>query len=165
MDYLKSLNMEIKFSQPSSASIDRTIQLINKTNQFNTTNLSINTSDINNLKNSKNKFIYLMTLTDNVTDYGIISIIWGNVLSKYIEINNWVMSCRVFNRHLEDLIIYKLFNDFSFKKSEIRFKFNKTVKNKILPDIFLKLGCQLSNKEFIIHKSKFKSKNHKIFKN
>ena len=91
-------------------------------------------------------------LSDNVTEYGIISILWGNILSKHLEINNWVMSCRVFNRHLEDLIIYKLFNDFNYNKDEIRIKYMKTLKNKILTDIFKKLGCKLSNKEFIVKK-------------
>ena len=54
--------MKVQLLTPGLNNYDRTIQLINKTNQFNCSNLSLNISDIKNLEINKNKFIYLIAL-------------------------------------------------------------------------------------------------------
>ena len=100
LNYLKSLKMQVKIFTPSKQNHERLIQLINKTNQFNLTKQSLNLKDLKVIEKDKNKFIYLISLRDNITDYGIISILWGNTNNNLISIENWVMSCRVFNRDL-----------------------------------------------------------------
>ena len=134
--------MQVKIFTPSKQNHERLIQLINKTNQFNLTKQSLNLKDLKVIEKDKNKFIYLISLRDNITDYGIISILWGNTNNNLLSIENWVMSCRVFNRYLDHVIIYYLFKKYKKISTKIILSYKKTFKNKILQEILDNLGSK-----------------------
>ena len=80
-----------------------------------------------------------------------------------INIENWVMSCRVFNRYLEEFVINFLITNFKHNNKKIIFNFKKNLKNKILLEIFDNIGCDILKDKFIIHKKKFSSNKYKLF--
>ena len=47
----------------------------------------------------------MISAFDKYGDHGIISFIYGSKKKK-IYIENWVMSCRVFNKYIENTIIF-----------------------------------------------------------
>ena len=163
LDYLKSLKMQVKIFTPSKHNHERTIQLINKTNQFNLTKKSLNLKDLKVIEKDKNKFIYLISLRDNITDYGIISILWGNTNDNLLSIENWVMSCRVFNRYLDHVIIYYLFKKYKKISTKITLSYKKSFKNKILQEIFENLGSKKIKNKFVVYNKKFLSNKYKLF--
>ena len=70
------------------------------------------------------------------TYHGIVSCVLGQVDGEILEIENWVMSCRVFSRTLEEFIVSKLLNAPQAIKcsgSEPISARSKTNPNKILP--------------------------------
>ena len=143
-DYLKSLNMKAEIKKVDSASKERFIQLINKTNQFNLTLEKINSNDISSLNADEKTLALTGSLTDKFSEHGIVSAIYGKVRkNNEMDIKIWVMSCRVFKRTLEYAVFYKFFNlcrELKIKK--INGYYNKSDRNIIVKDLYNELGFQ-----------------------
>ena len=130
-DYLVSLEMKALINQVNDVTIERTVQLINKTNQFNTTQEKISISSMKEKVNDDQDIILNASLTDKFTSHGIVSVIYGKKINKNeIEIDIWVMSCRVFNRGLENLL-FQVFVDYckKLKFQKITAMYRKTDRN------------------------------------
>ena len=142
LDFLKSLNININFENLSNINHNRVHQLLNKTNQF---NLTTNRVTIGFLKNDlKNKWKFVISAFDKYGDHGIISFIYGSKKEKKIYIENWVMSCRVFNKYIENTIIFFLKNA-AFKDdkiNEIEATLIENPKNKVLKNFLNKIGFE-----------------------
>ena len=157
-DFLESLEMKAMFYESTSHDLHRLEQLMLKTNQFNLTTQRFSKFEIEDFIQAKGKFCYSCTLKDRHTYHGIVSCILGWVDGEILEIENWVMSCRVFSRTLEEFIVSKLLNNSSGDKvSGIRAKFRQTAKNKILNEILPKIGFTKDNEPPFFWK--FDSKN------
>ena len=83
----------------------RIVQLINKTNQFNTTTRRYTAEEIAEFDRSTQTLMTLQfRLLDRIGDNGLVSTMIMRPTSDredVLEIENWVMSCRVFGRQLE----------------------------------------------------------------
>lgn len=96
--YLAALEMVYKVDFLDPSRVPRFVQLINKTNQFNLRTKRYTEAQIGEmLTNQDYKLIYA-ELTDKFDRYGLISCV---ILRKNF-IDTWVMSCRVFKRHVEN---------------------------------------------------------------
>ena len=120
--YLDSLDMSLIIKRRMSLNIDRAIQLINKTNQFNINGLRLSKKKILNIVSKKGN-LFTGFYKDNTGDYGeIIALLTdaeGNVLT-------FVMSCRVFQRNIEHAFLYEIIKrNYPIKKINYR----KTEKN------------------------------------
>ena len=137
--FLKSLDTRINFINLNAENIDRVHQLTNKTNQFNFTTKRMQINEINKFK-LKNKKILIIRAKDKFGDYGIISVVYIN-FKKELEIENWLMSCRVFNKTIEHSIMQELKKIAKKnKKAFIKLTYLKNDKNKILEKIIQTLG-------------------------
>lgn len=100
-EFLKSLNMELEISTRTSSNNDRAVQLINKTNQFNSNGIRRHQDECDDLLDNGGRLI-TGTLEDKNGNH-------GEVLSIMIDQNNevlsYVMSCRVFQRQAEIVFI------------------------------------------------------------
>ncbi len=106
--YLKSLDMTATISPFDDISLERITQLINKTNQFNTTNLRLSKEQISSMQNDSSYTTLYARLTDKFGDNGIVSAIICKSTGDITTVDLWVMSCRVFKRELEYAIFDKL---------------------------------------------------------
>tara|TARA_X000000950_G_scaffold8188_1_gene8991 strand:- start:2367 stop:4076 length:1710 start_codon:yes stop_codon:yes gene_type:complete len=144
--FLKSLNTSINFIKLNSENIDRVHQLTNKTNQFNFTSKRMQISEINKFK-LKDKKILIISAKDKFGDYGIISVVYINI-KKELEIENWLMSCRVFNKTIEHGIMKELTKIAKKnKKTFIKLTYLKNDKNKILENVIKTLGFAKTKKK------------------
>jgi FkbH-like protein len=103
-DFLSGLKMSVVFGPFTAVDHARIVQLINKTNQFNTTTRRYNSEEIAYLTNSPNALTLQFRLLDQFGDNGLVSTMILRPTSDHedvLEIENWVMSCRVFGRQLE----------------------------------------------------------------
>lgn len=98
--YLRDTGMEIKMSLNNLSQIKRITQLINKTNQFNSTSKRYNEAEI--LKMMNDYKIYSFSLKDKFGDLGIISI----AILKESNIDLFLMSCRALGRTVENKILF-----------------------------------------------------------
>ena len=103
-EFLRGLKMSVVFGPFMSVDHARIVQLINKTNQFNTTTRRYTSEEITNLSNQPSALTLQFRLLDRIGENGLVSTM---ILRRapgqddVLEIENWVMSCRVFGRQLE----------------------------------------------------------------
>jgi FkbH-like protein len=102
-EFLHGLKMSVVFGPFTPVDHVRIVQLINKTNQFNTTTRRYTSEEIDNLVNLPSVLTLQFRLLDRLGDNGLVSAMILRPTSDHavLEIENWVMSCRVFGRQLE----------------------------------------------------------------
>lgn len=156
LNFLKGLKMSLiikrlEINKPED--LERPFQLINKTNQFNLNGIRL--SETNFLKILKNNGkLFSGFYKDKTGDFGEIITI---LVDRNDEVRSFVMSCRVFQRKIENIFLTELINEGIKIKS---FLFKKTNKNQPLSNFF-----NISLKDCIDKKYNFKNKNKFIQKN
>jgi FkbH-like protein len=103
-EFLRGLNMSVLFGPFTAVDHARVVQLINKTNQFNTTTRRYVSEEIEYITNLADALTLQFRLLDRVGDNGLVSTMILRPTpgdEDVLEIENWVMSCRVFGRQLE----------------------------------------------------------------
>ncbi len=102
--YLISLEMEAWVEFTDDNSLPRVAQLFNKTNQFNVRTQRYSEGALRNLQQQPHEYAVMqIRLKDKFTNYGIISSLVLRLADEAVFIDNWVMSCRVFKRGVENL--------------------------------------------------------------
>ncbi len=102
--FLRSLDMAVMWGPWTEVDLPRIAQLINKTNQFNPTTHRYAVHDVAALAADENCITLQFRLLDRFGDNGLVAaMILRPVASQpdALEIDTWVMSCRVFGRQLE----------------------------------------------------------------
>ena len=167
--YLKTLEMRANLKSFDKKNIDRIEQLIQRSNQFNFTTKRYQKKEILKLITASKKYYTLQSnLEDKFGDNGIVSLVIGKKERSSMNIDTWVMSCRVFSRTLENTILNKIIHD--MKKLKIRHlvgEYIKTQKNKIVENLYKEMGftCLIKNKNYSkwsldIRKYKIKKNKH-----
>jgi FkbH-like protein len=100
--YLRGLEMQLIWKRFDKIGLQRIVQLINKSNQFNLTTRRYTEEDVIAVMADPDAFGLQLRLTDRFGDNGIIAIIIGRLLdNKDLYIDTWLMSCRVLGRQVE----------------------------------------------------------------
>jgi len=120
-EFLISQKLRAKFNDLNSDNIIRAMQLIEKTNQFTLSDKTFDKTELLNYYKTNAGFVKVIELEDKHGSYGIISVIIGNI-SDRILINQWVISCRAFNRSLEAFILRTLAVESGLSTIEVSFK-------------------------------------------
>src|SRR5208283_2745481 len=81
--------------------LERITQLINKTNQFNLTTKRYTTSEVESISRNSSFVTLYGRLADRFGDNGLVSVLIGSVSGETLEVDLWLMSCRVLNREME----------------------------------------------------------------
>lgn len=143
-EYLKSLEMINTIEYISSSTLDRCVQLINKTNQFNLTTQRLNKDELIKFLSEENNRGILIRSKDKFGDNGIISVMLVSIINKEVNIILWLMSCRVIKRDIEkDAIsaLYKYAQDNQL--ALIRGKYKKSPKNDLVASLYSDLGFKI----------------------
>lgn len=151
-EMLDSLDAIIKISNPTRFIQDRSLELVNKTNQFNLNGKRYDINEWQALEADSKRIYYTFDYNDKYGPLGQISIISGKLEEDSLIIDIWVLSCRAFSRRIEYKIIEYLFD--TFKVKNISFKAEKTLKNNLVFDLFKKLNTT-KNDFFILDKDHF----------
>ena len=143
--------MKSKVDVINSKNIDRVFQLMQRTNQFNTRRKRYTKSELENFSANKNAHTMVFKLYDKFGNYGIISCVILEKINKNLIIDTWVLSCRVFDRGLENFIIKKIITYAKCKscKSLIGF-YEKTEKNILIKSLFTSLGFKKIKDKWIL---------------
>ena len=96
---------DIRRQDDSKAS--RAIELLNKTNQFNTTGKRWTTEDLRALSESGGSMVGF-TVRDKFTDYGIVGVVVLRCGPAGIRVEQVVMSCRVFGLDAELAVLVEV---------------------------------------------------------
>jgi FkbH-like protein len=141
--YLRSLDMTLSWRRFDPIGLSRTVQLINKTNQFNLTTRRYTEEDVLAVMHDPRAFGLQLRLIDRFGDNGIISIIIGKLApgSTDLVIDTWLMSCRVLGRQVEPTTL-NLVADQALRLGATRLigEYLPTKKNGMVRDHYSKLG-------------------------
>ena len=100
--YLRGLEMQLIWKRFDKLGMQRIVQLINKSNQFNLTTRRYTEEDVAAVMADPNAFGLQLRLTDRFGDNGIIAIIIGRLQANQdLYLDTWLMSCRVLGRGVE----------------------------------------------------------------
>ena len=99
--YLGSLDMRLVWRRFDRDGLARIVQLINKTNQFNLTTRRYTESEVAALVDASDALGLQFRLIDRFGDNGMIAVVIGRCRETALEIETWLMSCRVLGRDVE----------------------------------------------------------------
>lgn len=147
-EYLKSLDMICRIDRLGDHNIERSVQLINKTNQFNVTGEKCSEDQLVDLATKNQDFSLIVSLEDRFGKNGIVSCFFGDVREKTLCVPIWVMSCRVFQRSLEETIFTEVVRRCKEKDLDfIEGVYIETGRNQYIKDLYEKLGFELAEKD------------------
>lgn len=138
-DFLKAIEMRLSFSKLNSENLNRVVQLLQKTNQFNLTTHRHKEEDLKNLQRSGAE-IYSVSYEDKFGSQGIISVFILLSKGDSIHIESWLMSCRVLNRTVEEAVFAFILKKAAGK--QVRGEYIPTDKNKLVRLLYKTLGFQ-----------------------
>jgi len=104
-DWLKTINMSVAVEPVNPGNVSRIVQLINKSNQFNARTRRVSEADIVAMQNASNAMIWAFRVSDKYGDSGLTGVISAAVESGRCHIVDFVMSCRVMGRGVEQLML------------------------------------------------------------
>ena len=100
-EYLDSLEMTAEIEDFKPIYLDRITQLTNKTNQFNLTTRRYTLPEMELVMESREHVGIYGKLSDRFGDNGLISVVAAHLEGAALEIDLWLMSCRVLKRDME----------------------------------------------------------------
>ena len=145
-DYLISLEMCIRFAPFDEMGRKRVVQLINKTNQFNLTTCRYTEAEVIQFEKSEQNITFQIHLQDKFGDNGMISVVICRVDGDCLEIDTWLMSCRVIKRRVEEAVCDELVAlARSRNMHKLRGFYRPTEKNKLVKEHYQQLGFEFAN--------------------
>ncbi len=130
-DWLISLDIQVKIAPLNSSNLQRTSQLLNKTNQMNLSTRRLQSEELNKWASSKQNEIWTFSVSDKFGDSGLTGIASIHLEDKEVHIIDFILSCRVFGRKIEEVMFARIYEFAkSHNASKIIAKYLKTAKNK-----------------------------------
>jgi FkbH-like protein len=100
-EFLASLEMTAEIGPFVPVYLERITQLTNKTNQFNLTTRRYTGAEVEAISRDHACITLYGRLVDRFGDNGLVSVLIGRVAEETVEVDLWLMSCRVLKREME----------------------------------------------------------------
>ncbi len=107
-NFLAGLELKVNFSEMSDSQIARVAQLTQRTNQFNFATVRRSEADIQKLCQSEELECLVVGVSDRFGDYGLVGVIMFRTNGKALEVDTFLLSCRVLGRGVEHQMLAKL---------------------------------------------------------
>ena len=141
-DYLAGLEMKAVAAPFDEFHYPRIAQLTQRSNQFNLRTVRYTEAEIAALARDDSHICLYFTLKDKFGDHGLISVV---ILDKQPDdvlfVSEWLMSCRVLKRGMEEFIVNKILQtaaDRGFRK--VVGEYLPTAKNAMVKDLYERMG-------------------------
>jgi len=143
-DFLKSLDMVATVSPVNEMNLERSTQLINKSNQFNLTTKRYSEEQLSALASPGWKK-YIIRVADRFGDNGIVGLAITNLRDDRVcEIDTFLLSCRVIGRTIETAFLATIAQDARRAgASKLVGRFVPTRKNAPAKDFYRSHGFEL----------------------
>ncbi|MCI2239148.1 HAD-IIIC family phosphatase [Paenibacillus sp. TRM 82003] len=101
-DFLRGLDMRAEVAPLGPENVARVAQLLGKTNQFNLTTRRHSLADVESFAADPAWHAQVVRLRDRFADHGVVGVLLARRAGAVLEVDSWLMSCRVIGRTLED---------------------------------------------------------------
>lgn len=105
-EWLRSLDVTIKVERLDEANLHRTAQLLNKTNQMNLTTRRMTESELWAWASEAHRRLWVFRVSDRFGDSGLTGIVSLEVREQTAFIVDFVLSCRVMGRNVEEVMVH-----------------------------------------------------------
>lgn len=143
-EFLVKLRMRMHHGSFNGQVLDRVVQLLGKTNQFNLTTRRHNLAEVQALMARAGSWTQYFRLTDCYGDNGIVGLMIAVPLAEdpdVWEVDTFLMSCRVIGRRAEDYMLRTLLLAAkSAGRTEVRGIYLPTAKNGLAANIYQAFG-------------------------
>jgi len=147
--YLRGLEMQLVWRRFDRVGLQRIVQLINKSNQFNLTTRRYTDEDVLAVMDDPAAFGLQLRLLDRFGDNGVIAIIVGRLReNQELYIDTWLMSCRVLGRQVEPTTLNLIAQE-ALKLGAHRLvgEYIPTRKNGMVKDHYARLGFAVMDRD------------------
>jgi FkbH-like protein len=124
--FIRGLNATVRIENDPKVASGRSLELVNKTNQFNMNGIRYAESDWVSELSRTDTTLMLASYEDRFGKLGRIGVILGQLDRGSFRIKVWVMSCRAFGRRIEFLCLRECFDRYS---CPLLFDFEPTPRN------------------------------------
>jgi len=156
--WIETLELEISIENIRKKNKLRCLQLLNKTNQMNLSTRRLNEKEFTNWINKNSNYLWTVRAKDKFGDYGIIGILSLSMKNKIVHVVDFILSCRIIGRCIENILIEFLKDFCRYNKiSKINGEYKKTNKNSLVLEFLKKLNIINKNKFDFVFLSKKKS--------
>ncbi len=144
--YLRGLEMQLIWRRFDRVGLQRIVQLINKSNQFNLTTRRYTEADVLAVMDDPDAFGLQLRLTDRFGDNGVIAIVIGRQQAGGdLAIDTWLMSCRVLGRQVEPTTLNLIAAEAKrLGARRLVGEYIPTKKNAMVKDHYARLGFTVS---------------------
>jgi len=104
-EYYHSLAQKVEIAPVSEETLARTVQLINKTNQFNLTTRRYNEAEVAAMAATPGCAVYTVRVADRFGDNGLVGVCITRRSNATCEIDSFLLSCRVIGRTVETAVL------------------------------------------------------------
>ena len=140
-DYLLSLDMNAVIDDFIQMYIQRITQLSNKSNQFNVTTKRYTPAEMEAVFASDEYIRLYGKLTDKFGDNGVVSVVIGKKDGSVLNMDLWLMSCRVLKRDMEFAMLDTLVQKCREQNIEtIKGYYYPTAKNNMVRELYKTFG-------------------------
>jgi FkbH-like protein len=148
-EFLTSLDMRITVEPWDDFHLPRIAQLIQRSNQYNLTTRRLSETQCRAIMHDTGRWLPIYAkLTDRLGDHGLISVVACEMSGSDLAIRDWLMSCRVLARTVEQFLMAQVFE--SAKRLGLRRvtgEYVPTAKNGLVRDFFAQFGFQKVSEE------------------
>ncbi len=139
--YLEGLAMKAVAAPFDAFHYPRIAQLTQRSNQFNLRTVRYTEAEIEAISQNEDHICLYFTLKDKFGDHGLISVVILDKQGSGLFVSEWLMSCRVPKRGMEEFIINKILQtaaDCGYQK--VIGEYIPTPKNAMVKDLYEKMG-------------------------
>lgn len=149
-DWLMSIDIKVKCEPLHSDNLQRVLQLLNKTNQLNLSTFRYTEKELVERSIDVQNKTFAFYAKDNFGDAGLIGVLSFSIENERLNICDFVLSCRVIGRKIEETMISVAINFANQHRcTSVIAKYIPTEKNKPCFDFFKNIGFSQVKNLFI----------------
>jgi FkbH-like protein len=142
-DFYRSLEQRCVVSPFTEADMPRIAQLVGKTNQFNLTTRRHSAAALEAFARDPSCVHLTFRLADRFADHGLVALAIGFARDGVLDVDTWLMSCRVIGRTLEATVLQELAHAATAHGcGAIEGTYLPSAKNDLVRDLYQRLGFE-----------------------
>ena len=140
-EWLTRLAIRVQVEELHPANLQRATQLLNKTNQMNLSTRRMSEAELMAWAAQKHRRLWTLRVSDKFGDAGLTGIVSLEIQDRNAQIVDFVLSCRVMGRKIEDTMLFEVIRHARAMGAEgVYARYIPTSKNKPCLDFFKSLA-------------------------
>jgi len=145
-DFMRSLDLRIRFESMTQERLPRVSQLTQRTNQFNFTTIRRSEAEIQTLLRDEGYECLTVDASDRFGDYGLVGVMLFRQSGRSLDVDTLLLSCRALGRGVEHRMLAHLGQEAKGRGlGAVRVRLEKTRKNLPAQEFLRDSGCDMSS--------------------